>query len=61
MTVIAIFSMGNNLLLNIDSNSGNVNEDGTGQFWKQYIHANDIKTEYSYKWKKIFYMLLTKL
>ena len=51
MTVIAIFSMGNNLLLNIDSNSGNVNEDGTGQLWKQYIHTNK---------RKVFSMFLTK-
>ena len=31
MTVIAKFLMVNNLLFNIDSSSGNVNEDGTGR------------------------------
>ena len=51
MTVIAIFLMGNNLLFNIDSNSGNVNKDGTGQLWKQYFHTNE---------RKIYYMFLSK-
>ena len=57
MSVIAIFSMDNNLLLNIDSNSGDdsnsgsINKDGTGQLWKQYIHTNE---------RKIFSVLLSK-